>query len=86
MFCTKSSLVLDAFFCGRDQPGANSSEFVAQLDGLLEGYGEQVELPDDDEVEGLSSRVAWEIILVNSSRLPGVSLNVAETVRPLAWQ
>ena len=32
---------------------------------------------------GLPSRVAWEIILVNSSRLPGVSLNVAETVRPL---
>ena len=30
--------------------------------------------------------MAWEIILVNSSRLPGVSLNVAETVRPLAWQ
>ena len=35
---------------------------------------------------GLSSRVVWEIILAKSSRLPGVSLNVAETVRPLAWQ
>ena len=34
----------------------------------------------------LSSRMASEIILMNSSRLPAVSLNVAETVRPLAWQ
>ena len=34
----------------------------------------------------LSSRVASEIILVNSSRLPAASLNVAETVRPLARQ
>ena len=31
----------------------------------------------------LSSPVASEIILVNSSRLPAVSLNVAETVRSL---
>ena len=34
----------------------------------------------------LSSPVATEIILVNSSRLSAVSLNVAKTVRPLAWQ
>ena len=34
----------------------------------------------------LSSRVASKIILVNSSRLPAVSMNVAETLRPLAWQ
>ena len=34
----------------------------------------------------LSSRVASEIILVNSFRVPVVSMNVAETVRPLAWQ
>ena len=32
---------------------------------------------------GLSSRVASDIILVNSSLLPAVSLNVAETVRSL---
>ena len=34
----------------------------------------------------LSSRVASEIILVNSFRVPAVSMNVAETVRPLARQ
>ena len=38
------------------------------------------------KARGLSSRVASEIILVNSSLLPGVSWNVAEMVRPLAWQ
>ena len=34
----------------------------------------------------LLSRVASEIILVSSSLLPGVSLNVAETVRSLDRQ
>ena len=34
----------------------------------------------------LSSRVASEIILVNSFRVPAVSMNLAETVRPFAWQ
>ena len=43
-------LVVDYSFSGRDKLGADSSELVAELDGLLEGYGEQVQLPDDDEV------------------------------------
>ena len=73
-------LVVDPLLCGGNQSGANSSELVSQLDGLLEGHGEAVELPDDDVVE------RSEIILVNSSRLPAVSLNVAETVRPRALQ
>ena len=34
----------------------------------------------------LSSRVAWDIILVNSSLVPAVSLNVAQTVRSLGKQ
>ena len=34
----------------------------------------------------LSSRVASKIILVNSFRVPAVSMNLAETVRPFAWQ
>ena len=34
----------------------------------------------------LSSRVASEIILVNSFRAPAVPINVAETVKPLARQ
>ena len=45
-------LVVDPFLCGRDQAGADSSELVAELDGLLEGVGEPVELPDDDVVDG----------------------------------
>ncbi len=46
-----SGLIVDPFLCGGDQAGANSSELVSQLDGLLEGHGEAVELPDDDIVE-----------------------------------
>ena len=34
----------------------------------------------------LSSRVATEIILVNSFRVPAASMNVAKTVRPPALQ
>ena len=34
----------------------------------------------------LSSWMASEIILVNSSRVSAASMNVAETVRPLACQ
>ena len=79
-------LIVDAFLCGRDQPGTSSSEFVSELDGFFQGHGEAVELPDDYEVEGLPSRVASEIILVNSSRAPALSVNAAETVRPLARQ
>ena len=66
-------LITDAFLCGGDQAGANSSEFVSQLDGFLQELGEAVELPDDDEVERAIVWVASEIILVNSSRLPSVS-------------
>ena len=74
-------LVVDPFFCGRDQAGTNSSELVAQLDGLLEGPGETVELPDDDVVEdAVVAGDLGETILPNSARVPAVSMNVAVTV------
>ena len=45
-------LVVDSSFGSRNEFGADSSELVAELDGLLEGYGEQEEFPDDYKVHG----------------------------------
>ena len=47
----QGGLIIDPFLCGGDQAGANSSEFVSRLDGLLQEHGEAVGLPDDDVVE-----------------------------------
>ena len=52
-------LTVEAFFCGRDQFGPNSSEFVSQFDGFLQGHGGAVELRDDYEVERTRRLVLW---------------------------
>ena len=82
----QSRLIVDPFLCGGDQLGASSSGFVSQLDGLLEGHGEAVELPDDNEVEravvpGGFGDHPGELV----PGAGGVS-DVAETVRPRALQ
>ena len=49
---TGDRLVVDAALCGGEQLGAGLPELVPVGDGLLEGSGKAVELPDDYGVVG----------------------------------
>ena len=84
--CRRRRLVVDPSLRGGDQFGANLSELVAQLDSLLQRQEKRLSFQTTMKSRALSSRVASDIILVNSSLVPAVSLNVAQTVRSLGKQ
>ena len=83
---SRGRLVIDPFLRGRDQSGANSSERVPARWSPPGTWRSGRASRPTIKSRMLSSRVASEIILVNSSRLPAVSLSVAKTVRFLARQ